>query len=79
MGVAVLHKFDDLRSASGEPTILRRDSGQPLVAEYESRNVFIVSLPEILLVRMWTCTAAEVYAQWLQCETIIGKRPRCGY
>ena len=59
-------------------TILRSASGQPLAAAYESRNVFIVNLPEILLQRMWTHTAKEVNDQWLECEVIIGKRPRRG-
>ena len=60
-------------------TILRKASSQPLAAAYESRNVFIVNLPEILLKRMWTHTAAEVYEQWSECEVIIGKRPRRGH
>ena len=59
-------------------TILRSASGKLLEAAYESRNVFIVNLPEILLHRMWTHTAAEVYDRWSECEVIIGKRPRRG-
>ena len=59
-------------------TILRSTLGKLLEAAYESRNVFIVNLPEILLHRIWTHTAAEVYDRWSECEVIIGKRPRRG-
>ena len=68
VAVAVLHGFDDFEER------IRKVVG----AAYESRNVFIVNLPEILLHRMWTHTAAEVYDRWSECEVIIGKRPRRG-
>ena len=65
-------------SESGS-TIVRRSAGQPLAAEYEARNVFITNLPEVLLLHLHTRTAALVYEEWLQCEVIIGKRPRRGH
>ena len=64
-------------SGSGS-TIVRRSAGQPLAAEYEARNVFITSLPEVLLFHMHQRTAAKVYQEWQECEVIIGKRPRRG-
>ena len=75
----------DLQSAremarSGSPsgsTILRKAAGQPWTTAYEARNVYIANLPEVLL-RMHQCTAKAVYQEWLQCELIIGKRPRRG-
>ena len=52
--------------------------GQPWEApSFEARDVFVVSLPEILLQRPMA-TAAQTYEEWLQCETIIGKRPPRG-
>ena len=60
-------------------TIVRRSAGQPLAAAYEARNVFITNLPEVLLLHLDTRTAAVVYQEWLQCEVIIGKRPRRGH
>ena len=59
-------------------TILRTAAGLRLNDAYESRNVFIVSLPEILLFSMQTRTAKEVYEKWEECEVIIGKRARRG-
>ena len=67
-----------IMSGSGS-TIVRRSAGQPLAAVYEARNVFITNLPEVLLLHLDTHTAAEVYQKWLQCEVIIGKRPRRGH
>ena len=62
-------------------TILRSAAGQTLEDAYESRNVYIVSLPEILRFasRSSWATAAEVYDAWRECEVIIGKRPRSGH
>ena len=65
-------------SGSGS-TIVRRSAGQPLAAAYEARNVFIINLPEVLLLHMHRCTAEQVYQEWQQCEVIIGKRPRRGH
>ena len=59
-------------------TILRTAAGVRMNDAYESRNVFVVSLPEILLFSMQTRTAKEVYEQWEECEVIIGKRARRG-
>ena len=64
-------------SGSGS-TIARMAAGQPLAAAYEARNVFIISLPEVLLLMMHKRTAAQVYQVWQQCEVIIGKRPKRG-
>ena len=63
-------------SSSGS-TIVRKAAGQPWTTAYEARNVYIANLPEVLL-RMHQCTAKAVYQEWLQCEIIIGKRPRRG-
>ena len=63
-------------SSSGS-TILRKAAGQPWATAYEARNVYIANLPEVLL-RMHQCMATAVYQAWLQCELIIGKRPRRG-
>ena len=65
-------------SGSGS-TIVRRSAGQPLAAAYEARNVFIINLPEVLLLHMHRRTAEQVYQEWQQCEVIIGKRPRRGH
>ena len=65
-------------SASGS-TIVRRSAGEPLAVAYEARNVFITNLPEVLLLHLHTRTAEQVYQEWLQCEVIIGKRPRGGH
>ena len=72
------------RSIVGQPlaalawTIVRRSVGLPWEApSFEARDVFVVSLPEILLQRPMA-TAAQTYEEWLQCETIIGKRPPRG-
>ena len=64
-------------SGSGS-TIVRRSAGQPLAAAYEARNVCITSLPEVLLFHLHQRTAEKVYQEWLECEIIIGKRPRRG-
>ena len=64
-------------SGSGS-TIVRRSAGQPLAAAYEARNVFIINLPEVLLLHMHWCTAEQVYQEWQECDAIIGKRPRRG-
>ena len=53
-------------------TIVWRSAGQPLTVAYEARNVFITSLPEVLLLHLHTRTAERVYEEWLQCEVIIG-------
>ena len=64
--------------SSSASTIVRRAVGQPWeVPSFEARDVFVVSLPEILL-RRPMATAAQTYEEWLQCETIIGKRPPRG-
>ena len=68
----------EMAMSSVGSTIVRRAAGQPLAASFEARNVFIVSLPEVLLMHMWIETAADVYAEWQQCEIIIGRRPRRG-
>ena len=60
-------------SSASWGTILR-PGGQPLAA-YESRDVFIVSLPELLLTPHGR-TAAEVYDEWQEAEVIIGSRRR---
>ena len=49
-----------------------------MAAAYEARNVFIINLPEVLLLHMHWCTAKQVYQECQQCEVIIGKRPRRG-
>ena len=59
-------------------TIVRRCAGQPLAAMYEARNVFITSLQEIILSHLHRHTASHVHNEWLECEVIIGKRPRRG-
>ena len=69
-------------SSSGS-TIVRRTVGGPVGGPYmaptfEARDVFIASLPEILLRNKDTFTAAHMYEEWLQCEVIIGKRPPRG-
>ena len=61
-------------------TIVRRSVGQPLAApsyevSYEARNVFITSLPEVLLRNLYECPVAEVYEEYLESEVIIGKMP----
>ena len=67
------------KSGSRGSTIVRSSAGQPLAAAYEARNVFITNLPEVLLLHLHTRTAEQVYQEWLQCEVIIGKRPRGGH
>ena len=67
-----------IMSGSGS-TIVRRSAGQPLADAYEARNVFVVNLPEVLLLHMDRCTAEQVCQEWQQCEVIIGKRPRRGH
>ena len=67
------------KSGSRGSTIVRSSAGQPLAAAYEARNVFITNLPEVLLLHLHTRTAEQVYQEWLQCEVIIGKRPRRGH
>ena len=67
-----------MASGSGT-TLVRKSAGQPFTVAYEGRNVFIISLPEVLLLHMDKCTAEEVYKQWLECEIIIGPRPSQGY
>ena len=64
-------------SGSGS-TIVRRSAGQPFERAYEARNVFITNLPEAFLFHKHQRTAAQVYQEWLECEVIIGKRPRRG-
>ena len=59
-------------------TIVRRCAGQPSAATYEARNVFITSLPEVLLCHRHRHTASRVYKERQECESIIGKRPRRG-
>ena len=59
-------------------TIVRRCAGQPLAATYEARNVFITSLPEVLLFHLHRHTASRVHTEWQECEVSIGKRPRRG-
>ena len=61
-----------------DSTIVRRSAGQPLAAAYEARNVFIASLPELLLKFLHQRTAAELYQEWICREVIIGRRPRRG-
>ena len=62
-------------SGSGS-TIVRRSADQPFAAAYEAHNVFITSLPEVLLFHMHQRTAEKVYQEWQECEVTIGKRPR---
>ena len=59
-------------------TIVRKSAGQPLAAAYEARNVFITSLPEVLLLHMHERTAKQLYQEWQECDIIIGKRPQRG-
>ena len=47
-------------------------------ARYESRDVFIVSLPELFLHFLHTRCAAEIYGEWLEAEVIIGCKHRRG-
>ena len=59
----------DLQIVSGlDSSIVRRWAGS-----HEARNVFITSLPEILLLHLNTLTAEHVYQEWKECEVIIGK------
>ena len=44
-------------------TILRKAGRQPLADAYEARNVFITSLPEVLLLHMYRRTAKELYEE----------------
>ena len=67
------------QKASGiNSTIVRKAARRPLAAAYEARNVFITSLPEVLLLHMYRRTAKELYEEWLACDIIIGKRPPRG-
>ena len=78
-----------MRSGSGT-TLVRKSVGQrsgrrskgceieQCTVAYEGRNVFITSLPEVLLLHMDNKTAEDLYKEWTQCETIIGPRPTRG-
>ena len=67
------------QKASGiNSTMVRKARGQSLTAAYEARNVFITSLPEVLLLHMDKRTAKELYEEWWECEIIIGRRPQRG-
>ena len=64
------------RMASGiNSTTVRKSAGQPLAVAYEARNVFITSLPEVLLLHMHERTAKQLYQEWQECDIIIGRRP----
>ena len=59
----------DLQIISGpDSTIVRR-----WVGSCQVRNIFITSLPEILLLHLNAFTAEQVHQEWKQCEVIIGK------
>ena len=45
---------------------------------YESRDVAIVSLPELFLEYMYTRYAEEIYEEWLEAEVIIAVKPPRG-
>ena len=53
-------------------TLLRACSG--LREGYESRDVFIVSLPELLIHFLHTRSAAQILDEWLDQEVIIGRK-----
>jgi hypothetical protein len=65
-------------SITSSSPLLRACVGQPLAAAYESRNVYIVSLPDLLLACLHTRTAAEIYQEWLAVEVVIGCKSRRG-
>ena len=67
------------RTSESDSTIVRRSAGESMAEVFEARNLFITSLPEVLLLHMHKCTAKQVYQEWQQCEVIIGKRPRRGH
>ena len=54
-----------------EARIGRSSTSQPFAAAYESRNVFITNLPEVLLSHMHKCMAKQLYQEWQQCEVIM--------
>ena len=72
-------QFGATRQKIVETRIGRSSCSEPLAAAYEARSVFITNLPEVLLLHLDKHTAAVVYQKWLQCEVIIGKRPRRGH
>ena len=67
------------RTSESDSTIVRRSAGESMAEVFEARNLFITSLPEVLLLHMHTeRTAEQLYQEWQRCEVIIGKRPRRG-
>ena len=60
-------------SLSGADTTIMRWRADGRRA-FEARDVFVVSLPELLLTLGRQRTAAEIYDMWVEAEVIIGKR-----
>ena len=66
-------------SDSSSSTLLRACIGvRGDRARYESRDVCIVSLPELFLHFLHKRCAAEIYGEWLEAEVIIGCKHRRG-
>ncbi|MCP5115270.1 MAG: hypothetical protein GY953_30950 [bacterium] len=51
---------------------------RPAAGGQEGRDVFVVSLPELLLASVDMREAADIYNEWSKTEIIIGKKPRRG-
>jgi len=64
-------------SASSSSSTLLRTSRYGGEA-YESRDVFIISLPELFLLFLHARCADELYKEWLQAEVVIGCKLRRG-
>ena len=47
-------------------------------AGYESRDVFVTSLPDLFLDNLSKRDAATLYEEWLEAEIIIGCKPKRG-
>ena len=80
---AAAPQFGATRQKIVETRIGRSSCSEPLAAAYEARNVFITSLPEVLLLHMYRCCtlrrmAKQLYEEWQECEIIIGRRPQRG-
>ncbi len=79
LSLSVGHSSSSSVSSAGS-SILHTSAaqvGQPLAA-YDSRDVFIVSLPELFIANIDHRTAADIYSEWLEAEIIIGRKSRRG-
>ena len=63
---------------SSATSTLLRDLREGAAAGYESRDVFITSLPELFCENIDRHDAATLYEEWLKAEITIGCKPKRG-